>query len=110
MEARFASISGYGSASQTQPAKLLTMNFTYVYILQSEANPDRFYVGLTDELQERLRKHNAGEVSHTAKFKPWVFKTAIAFRDRKRAAALRFISNLVPDGRSHASIFNCRVV
>jgi putative endonuclease len=88
MEACFASISGYGSASQTQPAKLLTMNFTYVYILQSEANPDRFYVGLTDELQERLRKHNAGEVSHTAKFKPWVFKTAIVFRDRKRAACI----------------------
>jgi len=63
------------------------MNFTYVYILQSEANLDRFYVGLTDDLQKRLRKHNAGEVSHTAKFKPWVIKTAIAFRDRERAAA-----------------------
>jgi predicted GIY-YIG superfamily endonuclease len=63
------------------------MTFTYVYTLQSEANPDRFYVGLTDALQERLRKHNAGEVSHTAKFKPWFIKTAIAFRDRERVAA-----------------------
>jgi putative endonuclease len=63
------------------------MNFTYVYILQSEANPERFYVGLTDDLQERLRKHNASEVSHTSKFKPWVIKTAIAFRDRERATA-----------------------
>ena len=57
------------------------MNFQYVYILQSVINPDRFYAGLTDGLQERLCKHNAGEVSHTAKFKPWIIKTAIAFRD-----------------------------
>jgi putative endonuclease len=63
------------------------MKFTYVYILQSKAVPERFYVGLTDDLQERLRKHNAGEVSHTSKSKPWVIKTAIAFRDRERAAA-----------------------
>ena len=62
------------------------MNFTYVYILQSVVNPDRFYVGLTDNLDESLRKHNAGEVTHSAKFKPWVIKTAVAFRDRERAA------------------------
>ena len=62
------------------------MRFTYVYILQSEANPDCFYVGLTDDLRERLRKHNAGEVAHTMKFKPWTVKTAIAFRNRDRAA------------------------
>ena len=46
------------------------MSFHYVYILQSAAKPHRFYVGLTDDLQERLDKHNAGEVAHTAKFKP----------------------------------------
>jgi predicted GIY-YIG superfamily endonuclease len=79
-------IAGYGSASQLKSAQLEGMNFHYVYILQSEVNPDRFYVGLTDDLQERLRKHNAGEVVHTMKFKPWVVKTAIAFRDRDRAA------------------------
>ncbi|KAF0177815.1 MAG: excinuclease ABC C subunit domain-containing protein [Limisphaerales bacterium] len=62
------------------------MSFHYVYILRSVANPDRHYVGLTDDLQERLGKHNAGEVTHTAKFKPWVIKTANAFRERERAA------------------------
>ena len=63
------------------------MDFCYVYILQSESNPMRFYVGLTDNLKDRLRRHNAGEVSHTAKLKPWRTKTAIAFADRERAAA-----------------------
>jgi putative endonuclease len=78
--------SGFGSASQLKSAQLPRMSFHYVYILQSVADPDRFYVGLTDDLHERLRKHNAGGVSHTAKFKPWTTKTAIAFRDRERAA------------------------
>jgi predicted GIY-YIG superfamily endonuclease len=63
------------------------MDFCYVYILQSESNPTRFYVGLTDNLKDRLRRHNAGEVPHTAKFKTWRIKTAIAFTDRERAAA-----------------------
>jgi putative endonuclease len=62
------------------------MNFSYVYILQSEANPKNHYVGLTDDLRKRLEKHNAGDVSHTAKFRPWRIQTAIAFTDRDRAS------------------------
>jgi GIY-YIG catalytic domain len=34
--------------------------FTYVYILQSETYPDRFYVGQTQDLRTRLVQHNAG--------------------------------------------------
>ena len=63
------------------------MGFSYVYILQSQTDDERFYTGLTDDLQDRLRRHNAGEVAHTAKFRPWKIKTAIAFTDRERAAA-----------------------
>ena len=61
--------------------------FCYVYILESERGGDHFYVGLTEDLKARLRKHNAGEVPHTSKFKPWRIKTAIAFTDTDRAAA-----------------------
>jgi predicted GIY-YIG superfamily endonuclease len=43
---------------------------------------------LTDDLADRLRRHNAGEIRHTAKFRPWRIKSAIAFTDRARAAAL----------------------
>jgi len=63
------------------------MSFSYVYILQSESGPERFYVGLTDDLKARLAKHNAGEVSHTVKFRPWKLKTAVAFTDRERASS-----------------------
>ena len=63
------------------------MSFSYVYILQSETDAERFYTGLTDNLQDRLRRHNAGEVPHTSKHRPWRIKTAVAFTDREQAAA-----------------------
>jgi len=57
----------------------------YVYILQSIAFPEHFYVGITHDLRARLRKHNAGEVTHSAKYAPWRLNTYIAFSDHKRA-------------------------
>ena len=59
------------------------MTDEYVYILQSV---DR-YVGVTDDLKARLSKHNAGEVSHTAKYLPWELKTYIALSDETKACA-----------------------
>jgi putative endonuclease len=62
-------------------------NFHYVYILESLDVADAFYVGLSDDLAARLRKHNAGDVPHTRKHRPWRIKTEIAFTSRDRAAA-----------------------
>jgi predicted GIY-YIG superfamily endonuclease len=59
----------------------------YVYILASVASPDRHYTGITDDLKQRLAKHNAGEVAHTSKYKPWQLKTYLAFSDEKQAFA-----------------------
>ncbi len=58
----------------------------YVYILES-LDAEHFYVGLTDELRTRLKKHNAGEVPHTSKFRPWRIKTYVAFNNEERAVA-----------------------
>jgi putative endonuclease len=71
----------YDSASQG----LRVAKFFYVYVLQSHVDPERFYMGLTDDLPIRLRRHNAGQVLHTAKWKPWRLKTYVAFSDRTRA-------------------------
>ncbi|PYK20833.1 MAG: excinuclease ABC subunit C [Verrucomicrobia bacterium] len=59
--------------------------FTYVYVLQSVADPNRFYMGCASDLRARLARHNNGEVPHTAKSKPWQIKTYVAFSDRDRA-------------------------
>jgi putative endonuclease len=58
----------------------------YVYILVS-LDGLHFYVGVTDDLRKRLEKHNAGEVPHTSKFKPWRIKTYFAFAEPERAFA-----------------------
>ena len=58
----------------------------FVYILES-LDGDHFYAGMTDDVPARLAKHNAGEVPHTSKFRPWRIKTYIAFTDEKKAIA-----------------------
>ena len=57
----------------------------YVYIFQSEVDPERYYTGLTDDLPKRLKYHNSGHVLHTSKWKPWHVETYVAFSDRGRA-------------------------
>jgi len=59
----------------------------YVYILVSVEDEERHYVGLTDDLRQRLQHHNAGKVPHTSKYKPWLIRTYFAFSDEKRAVA-----------------------
>ena len=56
----------------------------YVYILESRCGA-HFYVGQTQDLKKRLSSHNAGQVRHTSKFRPWKLRTYIGFEDRARA-------------------------
>ena len=42
--------------------KPVMTKFFYVYILQSEADPQRFYTGLADDLRTRLKNHNSGRI------------------------------------------------
>ena len=60
---------------------------TYVYILRSLNHSEHYYVGVTGDLRVRLKKHNAGEVSHTSKYAPWTIKTYVAFSDENQAFA-----------------------
>ena len=59
------------------------MKFFYVYILQSITDPEHFYTGFTENLEQRLHEHNEGKSPHTEKHKPWRIKTAVAFTDKK---------------------------
>jgi putative endonuclease len=76
--------------------------FHYVYLLVNESRPTRHDVGLTRNLTERLLAHNAGQVPHTAKYRPWHIDVAISFRDRDRAASFeRYLKS--HSGRAFAS-------
>lgn len=59
----------------------------YVYLLQSTSNASQRYVGFTSDLKDRLARHNAGGVTHTAKFRPWVLCTYLAFSTRQQASS-----------------------
>jgi len=61
--------------------------FYYVYILQSEKDLTTHYTGFTENLSERLNKHNEGGCHHTSKFRPWILENYFAFRSRNIALA-----------------------
>ncbi len=60
-------------------------NMHYVYILQSELFPIRLYRGSTQDLKKRIEKHNAGDIYHTSKFKPWKIVWYCAFEQKEQA-------------------------
>ena len=63
----------------------------HVYILQSLKSPDRHYVGCTNDVDERLRRHNSGflesQSRHSSKNEPWRVVIQIGFEDEKKAFA-----------------------
>ena len=63
----------------------MSLVFYYVYILSSITDPSHHYVGMTTDLDKRLRKHNAGKCVHTAKYLRWQIDIAIAFRNKDKA-------------------------
>ncbi|MHC4617878.1 MAG: GIY-YIG nuclease family protein, partial [Planctomycetota bacterium] len=72
---------------------------TYVYLLESVSHPGNRYVGVTRDLNNRLKEHNAGKSPHTAKCKPWKIVVAIRFLDERRAEAFE---EYLKSGSGHA--------
>jgi putative endonuclease len=59
-----------------------------VYVLRSDADPTRYYTGLTSDMAARLAAHNAGRCPHTVSGKPWIIDVVVEFSDERRAVAL----------------------
>ena len=75
----------------------------YVYLIESVSAQGERYLGMTTDLKERLREHNAGKSSHTSKFKPWKLATYIHLLIEPRQKLSNAISNLVQGTLSLAS-------
>jgi predicted GIY-YIG superfamily endonuclease len=60
----------------------------FVYIIRSDSDPRRHYVGITGNPDSRLRWHNEGLVGHTVSNRPWSFVVVIEFPTE--GAARRF--------------------
>ena len=57
-----------------------------VYVLRSDRDPSRHYVGLTADVRSRIAEHNAGASAHTAKYCPWRLAVSIEFETTAQAA------------------------
>ena len=51
----------------------------------SEMNPQRHYIGRTQNLNARLVEHNRGKCPHAANHRPWKIETVVAFRSEPKA-------------------------
>jgi putative endonuclease len=67
----------------------------FVYILYSPSF-DRFYIGQTQDMENRLKRHSSGIEKATAPFSPWELKLTIKKNTRGEAMILeRKLKNLV---------------
>jgi predicted GIY-YIG superfamily endonuclease len=60
----------------------------FVYILRSDSDPTRHYVGVASNPDERLHWHNEGPSGSTIAHRPWSIVVSIEFPTE--AQALRF--------------------
>ena len=56
----------------------------FVYILEAELSK-RYYIGQTNDLQERLKRHNEGRNLSTKAYIPWQLKWYKEFESRPEA-------------------------
>jgi putative endonuclease len=74
----------------------------YVYIIRSLSSPAQEYTGLSEDLKQRIKDHNAGKSTHTSKYVPWELAWYCAFPDKR--SALEFEQYLKShSGRAFAS-------
>ena len=74
----------------------------FVYLIQSIPFPNQRYIGITSDVEHRLKAHNEGGSPHTSKYKPWELKTYVVFSNPEKAA--KFEKHLKSgSGRAFAS-------
>ena len=70
-----------------------------VYILKSLKDPSRYYIGLTQNLRERVATHNADDSYYSKRYAPWDIETYISFKNEKLAVNFeKYLKN----GSGHA--------
>ena len=75
------------------------MEFFFVYILYSES-ADRYYIGQTNNLVDRLKRHNMGQVLSTKSYVPWELRFSLEVPTRKDAVKVeRYLKNLKSRGK-----------
>ena len=58
----------------------------FVYVLRSDRDPNRHYVGITSDVEKRIDWHNHGPCGHTVRQRPWSVVVVIEFQTERHAA------------------------
>ena len=58
----------------------------FVYVLRSDSDPSRHYVGRATDVDERLEWHNAGPCGYTLRHRPWSIVVSVEFPNERAAA------------------------
>ena len=56
-----------------------------VYLLRSDTEPGRHYVGITNDVRARLEWHNHGPCGHTRSYRPWSLVVSMEFSSERTA-------------------------
>mgnify|MGYP001585940073 CR=1 FL=1 len=70
-----------------------------VYILHSQKDPSKYYVGFTQYLHKRLEAHNSGKTLFSRRYSPWDIECFITFKDESKA---RKFERYLKKGSGHA--------
>lgn len=57
----------------------------FVYVLRSDADPTKHYVGVASNPEERLVWHNTGPCGYTVNHRPWSIAVSIEFPTEREA-------------------------
>lgn len=56
-----------------------------VYILKSLKESKRHYIGITNDIEKRLKEHNNKQSTYSSIYAPWELETYIVFKDKTLA-------------------------
>jgi putative endonuclease len=74
----------------------------FVYVLRSQKDQSKIYVGFTTRLETRLAEHNDGSQIYTRRHAPWERIMYLAFSDRGKALDFeKYLKS--PSGKAFAS-------
>lgn len=77
----------------------------YVYILQSDKD-GHFYIGQTNNLKERLKRHNDGQVKSTKNRRPLRIIYFESYKSRKEAVKRESYLKSLKSGNEFKKIIN----
>ncbi|MBU1888156.1 MAG: GIY-YIG nuclease family protein [Candidatus Omnitrophica bacterium] len=60
-------------------------NTFIVYVLVSTQYSDRIYIGLTENLSQRINEHNSEKSTYSSKYGPWKLAVYITFTQKEKA-------------------------